>query len=117
MVSCHSRWVNVPEPPVSSFPLSTSASTSSMTTQPGGCESHESDSEQSLTGKLTISHEDAVKGIVIKGVVVTPKMKNKSNSIASLNPFEKRLAPKPPPISESVPKTKATKRRVSKKLV
>lgn len=100
-----------PEPSPLAFPLSTSASTSSMTTQPGGRESG-----QSSTEKLTVPHGDDVKGVIIKGVVCTPKLKNKSksNSVASLNPFEKRLAPKPPSSLEAVPKTKPNKRGFQK---
>ena len=84
-----------------------------MTTQTGGRDSEQS---SSASEKLTIPHEDHVKGVIIKGIVCTPKLKNKSksDSIASLNPFEKRLAPKPPSSLEAVPKTKPNKRGVSK---
>ena len=105
-----------------------------MTTNPGGRETEENqdqrfslDLEKSngSTEKLTVSREEIVKGVVIKGIVCTPKTntknknRSKSMSTTSLNPFEKRKAPNPPPIvseSESVPKTKSKnkKRGVSK---
>ena len=72
--------------------------------------------------KLTVTREEIVKGVVIKGIVCTPKSKQKSKSSSgsktSLNPFEKRLAPSPPAdssLSDSVPKTKTKKRGFPKK--
>ena len=71
--------------------------------------------------KLTVRKEDIIKGVVIKGIVSTPKAGHKKKdrssktvSTTSLNPFEKRKAPNPPPPpppSDSVPKTKAAKKR------
>ena len=116
-----SRWVNVPSSSDISgsstsapFPLASTASSSSMTTNPGGESNGSSE-------KLTISREEIVKGVVIKGIVCTPKtkQKNKSSSKTSLNPFEKRVAPAPPPpsdsVSASVSKNKTKKRGFSKK--
>ena len=56
--------------------------------------------------KLTVSREEIVKGVVIKGIVCNPKNIQKSTSNASLNPFEKRTAPSPPIDSVTKPKTK-----------
>ena len=105
-----------------------------MTTNPGGREADENhdqrfslhlENQNGSSEKLTVSREEIVKGVVIKGIVCTPKTntknknRSKSMSTTSLNPFEKRKAPNPPPIvseSESVPKTKSKnkKRGVSK---
>jgi len=69
-------------------------------------------SDTDVSEKLTVTREEMVKGVVIKGIVCTPKNRNKSKSVASLNPFEKRLAPKAPASiqSDSEPKTKSKKR-------
>ena len=98
-----------------------------MTTNPGGREGEEEEEEEPPLGddqtlgsaaSLTVTREDLVKGVVMKGIVCTPKTgpkhkgKSQPGSTQSLNPFEKRKAPKPPPaLSDSVPKTKATKKR------
>ena len=98
-----------------------------MTTNPGGRDSEELEKgEQRLSldteasEKLTVSREEIIKGVVIKGIVSTPKAghkkkdRSKTVSTSSLNPFEKRKAPNPPPApppSDSVPKTKASKKR------
>ena len=95
-----------------------------MTTNPGGKEEEDKkgvDLDNDSVEKLTITREEIVKGVVIKGIVCTPKSKKKSKSFSasktSLNPFEKRLAPAPPTdssLSVSVPKTKSNKRGFSK---
>ena len=94
-----------------------------MTTNPGGREEEPETGEQRLslgTEKLTVSREEIIKGVVIKGIVSTPKAghkkkdRSKTVSTSSLNPFEKRKAPNPPappPPSDSVPKTKTAKKR------
>ena len=115
------------EPDTSTLALSTSSSSSSMTTNPGGGDHKQIssllDTETKASDKLTVTREEIVKGVVIKGIVCTPKSKAKNknkhltDSNVSLNPFEKRRAPKPPSgpnLSESVPKTKSKKRGVSK---
>ena len=131
-----SRWVNVPsssQPPGGEKTLSTSASSSSLVTNTGSVSSDSSvhttvsnghnreltdqkdkervsvSSENDSSEKLTVTREEMVKGVVIKGIVCNPKNSQKSKSSASLNPFEKRLAPKPPASvqSDSVPKTKS----------
>ena len=101
-----------------------------MTTNPGGRDEELEKGEQRLSlgiessasssEKLTVRKEDIIKGVVIKGIVSTPKAGHKKKdrssktvSTTSLNPFEKRKAPNPPPPppSDSVPKTKAAKKR------
>ena len=102
-----------------------------MTTNPGGRDEEQEKGEQRLSlgiestasssEKLTLRKEDIIKGVIIKGIVSTPKAGHKKKdrssktvSTTSLNPFEKRKAPNPPPPpppSDSVPKTKAAKKR------
>ena len=134
-----SRWVNVPSssqpPPLEKTGLSNSESSSSLVTNTGSVSSDHSStntisngfsditdnndkksisvsSDNDSSEKLTVTREEMVKGVVIKGIVCNPKNSHKSKSSASLNPFEKRLAPKPPAAlqSESVPKTKSKTR-------
>jgi len=129
-----SRWVNVPSSamPADKTGVSHSVSTSSLVTNTGSVSSDNSStstiannsvitsdrgdennpSENDLSEKLTVTREEMVKGVVIKGIVCNPKNTQKTKSNASLNPFEKRIAPKPPTIteSESVPKTKSKSR-------
>ena len=67
---------------------------------------------------------EIIKGVVMKGIISTPKAihkkkdKSKTDSTSSLNPFEKRKAPNPPPAPtpDSVPKTKAAKKRGMSKI-
>jgi len=99
--------VNVPKSPdlllSAPYPLTTSDSNSSLTTEPGGRD------DSSASGHLALSREEDV-----KDVVYSPKTKQKtissSTSTTSLNPFEKRTAPKPP-VTLSEPKTKSNKQR------
>merc|ERR1719402_1086782 len=122
-----SRWVNVPSsthPPGDKIALSNSMSSSSLVTNTGSVASDisstntvanddiSSPSENDSSEKLTVTREEIVKGVVIKGIVCNPKNSQKSKSNASLNPFEKRLAPKPPDTThtDSVPKTKSKSR-------
>lgn len=135
-----SRWVNVPsssqpQPPEKTAGLSNSESSSSLVTNTGSVSSDHSStntisngvkdvadnnnkksilvsSDNDSSEKLTVTREEMVKGVVIKGIVCNPKNSQKSKSSASLNPFEKRLAPKPPVTlqSDSVPKTKSKTR-------
>ena len=94
-----------------------------MTTNPGGCDAKDDlDLDHNeYSEKLTVQREELVRGVVIKAIVSTPKTKSKkarsssvTASTTSLNPFEKRQAPKPPSLPESVPKTKSKKRGISK---
>ena len=68
-----------------------------------------------------MSREEVLKGVIIKGIVGAapkhPRVKSPTGSSGSVasNPFEKRVAPAPPPTasqrgSESEPKTKAKNR-------
>jgi len=119
--------VNVPSsihPPGDKIALSNSVSSSSLVTNTGSVASDDSSkntvanddtnshSENDSSEKLTVTREEIVKGVVIKGIVCNPKNSQKSKSSASLNPFEKRLAPKPPDTAhaDSVPKTKSKSR-------
>jgi len=130
-----SRWVNVPtspQPLADKTGLSNSESSSSLVTNTGSVSSDNSStttianeisetiekksisvsSDTDSSEKLTVTREEMVKGVVIKGIVCNPKNSQKSKSSVSLNPFEKRLAPRPPAPaqSDSVPKTKSKTR-------
>ncbi len=68
---------------------------------------------------LSVSREEILKGVIIKGIVCTPpagggrRRKESSASAAGSNPFEKRTAPAPPKLfssAESEPKTKSKNR-------
>jgi hypothetical protein len=62
--------------------------------------------------KLSVTREEVVKGVIIKGIVCTPKTEPKSKS-KPVN-TEKRAAPKPPvQDGNSVPKTKPKNKKRS----
>lgn len=108
-----SRWVNVPVSAESAeakteamFPVTTSHSSLSLVTQTGG--------PAQQGDRLTVSREEIVKGVVIKGIVCTPKngrSSKKNKSTASLNPFEKRNAPQPPVIDSDFSQRNKNKAR------
>ena len=83
---------------------------------PSATESNRDKLNRPATETLSVSREEVLKGVIIKGIVcVAPKHPRvKSPTGSASNPFEKRAAPAPPTASqrgsESEPKTKAKNR-------
>ncbi len=78
-------------------------------------------SAESAAETLSVSREEILKGVIIKGIVCTPpagggRRRKESSASAGSNPFEKRAAPAPPSLhkahssAESEPKTKSKNR-------
>jgi hypothetical protein len=75
-------------------------------------------SAASAAETLSVSREEILKGVIIKGIVCTPpagggRRRKESSASAGSNPFEKRAAPAPPRLqssAESEPKTKSKNR-------
>lgn len=141
----NSRWVNVPSQPeggtprLSSRPVSTTLvgrqqqarerpgkanrrashpSPSPRAAVPLPSSPTPSNSSVSSQDTLSVTRETMVKGVIIKGIVCTPKTNPKSKGhrkpqpSKSSNPFEKRAAPQPPAVvTDGVPKTKSKSKK------
>ena len=135
------RWVNVPAGGYQGSPALPQRPTSSLveksipldrqsswpplqsqppvTPSPSATELNIDKLNRPATETLSVSREEVLKGVIIKGIVCGapkhPRVKSPTGSSGSAsNPFEKRAAPAPPTASqrgsESEPKTKAKNR-------